>query len=553
MKRKVNNTIIPDHVIVRWQEIVDVISDLASVPSVMINRLDPPELEIFCSSTGPDNPFPSGTRMPLLGIYCETAAKLQRRVWITDARKDPQWSDSPTAKAGIYAYLGYPLLWPDGNVFGTLCVVDTKENQWSERIDNLVACFRDTVETYLALVYATESANAANRAKSEFLAVMSHDIRTPMTAILGFAEVLMENRMNREQADAVATIKRNGEYLIELINDILDLSKIEAGKLDIENIPCSPCEILADVVSLMANRARAKNLTFDIRYISPVPKTIHSDPTRLYQVLINLIGNAIKFTDAGGVCLTVRLINAEPDRPMLQFDVIDSGIGINEKQILQLFQPFSQADISTTRKFGGTGLGLPISKRLGEELGGEINVKSVPGKGSVFTVTVETGPLDGVDLVTCPTAAVVPSDVSARPTDNSHTIAGCRILLAEDGLDNQRLLSLFLKKAGAEVVAVDNGQAAYDSALAARDIGNPFDVILMDMQMPEMNGYDATRKLRNEGYRGSIVALTAYAMTNEREKCLVAGCDDFASKPIDRKTIVSLVAQHFERSKGLKD
>jgi len=297
------------------------------------------------------------------------------------------------------------------------------------------------------------------------------------------------------------------------------------------------------VASLMRVRANAKGLPFEIERDGPTPRTIQSDPVRLRQILINLASNAVKFTEIGKVRLVVRLINADSDEPIMQFDVIDTGIGMTETEIAKLFQPFSQADESTARKHGGTGLGLAISKRLAEKLGGDITVKSTPGEGSVFSVTIQVGPLDGVELVNCPTEALLPADSHKQP---AASLAGfdCRILLAEDGPDNQRLIAFLLRKAGAEVVVADNGQTACDLALAARDKGDPFDVILMDMQMPVMDGYDATAKLREAGYSGPIIALTAHAMKEDRDRCLSVGCDDYTTKPIDRNRLISLVAQY---------
>lgn len=540
-----SETIIPDHVIARWQSFVDAISTMASAPSAMINRLDPPDLEVFRSSIGPDNPFPAGVRMPLLGIYCEAAAKRRQMVRVTDARKNAEWADSPTAKAGIYAYLGYPLFWPDGNVFGTLCVVDTKENSWGENIERLVGVFRDAIEAHLALVHANEAVKSANHAKSEFLANMSHEIRTPMTAILGFSSILMESCLDEQQCDAVATIQRNGEYLLRLINEILDLSKIEAGKLDLEHIECSPCSVLHDVVSLMSNRADAKGLTIAVEYVGLVPRTIHSDPTRLRQILINLLGNAVKFTHAGTICLMVRLVDRNSLQPQIRFDIIDTGIGMTEEQVAKLFEPFSQAEKSTTREHGGTGLGLAICKRLAIKLGGNIAVESVFGKGSVFSVTVPTGPLDGVDMVRCPMESVTPAKIDQPKT--LKTRLDCRVLLVEDGPDNQRLITHLLGTAGAEITVVDNGQCACDAVFKACEEGRPFDIVLMDMQMPVMDGYEATSKLRECGYEGPVIAITAYAMESDRAQTLHAGCDDYLSKPIDRDRLISLIAQYVPR------
>ena len=261
----------------------------------------------------------------------------------------------------------------------------------------------------------------------------------------------------------------------------------------------------------MRVRANAKSLPLEVEYDGPIPRSIQSDPKRLRQILINLMGNAVKFTETGKVRLVARLLDPQCEDPKMQFDVIDSGIGMTDAQISELFKPFGQLDASTTRKHGGTGLGLTISKRLSRELGGDIVVKSAAGEGSTFTVTVTTGPLDGVELLAGPTVAQSTAAHVSKPSASDASLK-CRVLIAEDGPDNQRLLSLFLKKAGAEVSIAENGQIAHDAALAARDAGTPFDVILMDMQMPVLDGYEATALLRRRGYTGPIIALTAHAM-----------------------------------------
>ena len=411
---------------------------------------------------------------------------------------------------------------------------------------------RELVRGYEALKQAGVAAEAANRAKSEFLANMSHEIRTPMTAILGFADVLLGRVEEPDDVEAVATIKRNGEHLLEIINDILDLSKIEAGKLEVEQVACSPVELVADVASLMRVRAEAKNIALKTDYVGSIPQSIRTDPTRLRQILVNLLGNAIKFTEVGQVRLVTRLLAGDDVPPRMQFEVIDTGVGMTEEQLARLFQPFTQGDSSTTRKFGGTGLGLTISKRLAVILGGSIAVSSTSGKGSTFSVTVATGPLDGVPMLDRPTEAALASRQSVRAAVQSRAKLDCRILLAEDGPDNQRLISFILEKNGAEVVIAENGRVAVEQALAhlpgrgQRYDGEqePFDVILMDMQMPLTDGYEATRQLRGAGYKGPIIALTAHAMKDDRRKCLEAGCDDYLAKPIDREELLALVARH---------
>jgi PAS domain S-box-containing protein len=396
-----------------------------------------------------------------------------------------------------------------------------------------------------ALEAAHAAAEAATRAKSAFLANMSHEIRTPMTAILGFAEVLLGSPQQPGQIEAAQTIKRNGEHLLTLINDILDLSKIEAGKLAIEPTPCSPVAIVTEVVSLMQVRAAAKNLPLDVEYQGPIPDVIHSDPVRLRQILINLIGNALKFTEVGSVRVAITLLEGD-DSPRIRFDVTDTGIGMTQEQMARLFVPFTQADVSTLRQYGGTGLGLTISKRLTEMLGGSLSVQSTVGKGSTFSVTIDPGPLDGVRMVPCPakTAAKAESvDISCHgPEVKLH----CRLLLVEDGPDNQRLIAFLLRKAGAEVDVAENGQVAVERVLGCFEDGKTvggFDVILMDIQMPVMDGYEATKRIRQAGYRGPILALTAHAMKEDQQRCLEAGCDAYLSKPIDRATLLATVAQ----------
>jgi len=391
------------------------------------------------------------------------------------------------------------------------------------------------------LFRAKETAEAANKTKTEFLANMSHEIRTPMTAILGFTDVLLDNVQEPENIDAARTIKRNGEYLINLINDILDLSKIESGKLELEQIDCSPHAIINDVTSLMQVRAEAKNVPLEIEFEGALPETIRSDPTRLRQILINLLSNAIKFTETGSIQIVVRLLDGLSEKPQLQFDVIDTGIGIAQDKIEKLFLPFIQADSSTTRQYGGTGLGLAITKRLVEFLDGTISVTSTVGKGSKFSVDIATGPLDHAKLIRSSIDSVVQTAKPEAVDRTQSSLQGIRVLLAEDGPDSQRLISFVLKKAGAEVTIADNGLIAFELATVAKHEARSFDVILMDMQMPVMDGYEATQRLREQGYVRPIIALTAHAMSGDRRKCLDAGCDDYATKPVDRKQLLNLV------------
>jgi signal transduction histidine kinase/ActR/RegA family two-component response regulator len=414
-----------------------------------------------------------------------------------------------------------------------------KAQEESQRhVAQLEAAAAQIHQQSLALQTEKERADAANLAKSEFLANMSHEIRTPMTVILGYAELLRQRLTDAADHEAIDTIRRNGDYLLAIINDILDLSKIESGRLDVECIPCSPRQLASDVISTVRERAEQKQLFLQLELDGPFPARIESDPFRLRQVLINLVGNAIKFTSTGGVRLVLRFV--QPSE--LQFDVIDTGIGMMPDQVERIFQPFTQADASMTRRYGGTGLGLAISKRLVDRLGGRLSVHSEIGKGSTFRLAISVPHPQHLTMIPPRDASEEisqPLNVQADTTE-----LACRVLLADDGPDNRRLLEFVLRRAGAAVTVTDNGQAAMELALAAERDGRPFAVILMDMQMPVLDGYGATELLRSLGYARPIIALTAHAMTGDREKCLKAGCTDYAAKPIDRARLIAQVARH---------
>jgi Amt family ammonium transporter len=391
---------------------------------------------------------------------------------------------------------------------------------------------------------AHEKAEQANRAKSAFLANMSHEIRTPMTAILGYADMLLEHDLDRQCVETIGIIKRNGDHLLEIINSILDLSKIEAGRLAVESLPCNPCAMVAELASFMRVRAASKRLELAVEFRGPVPRQITSDPTRLRQILINLIGNAIKFTERGSVRVIVGLVDACAASCALQFEIVDTGIGMSAAELDRVFEPFTQADVSTTRLFGGTGLGLSICRRLADMLGGTLTAVSVPGEGSRFVLTVPTGPLAGVPLVAAPSEAVGEGESPNQPllrTPVPAVLKGRRILLAEDGPENQFLISHFLRRAGAEVTIVDNGQLAVDAVLQSEAGREQFDVVLMDVQMPVLDGHAATRQLRRRGFVRPIVAVTAHAMNEDREKSLAAGCDEFVTKPVNYRALVAAI------------
>jgi len=397
-----------------------------------------------------------------------------------------------------------------------------------------------------ALQSANQDAKAASAAKSAFMANMSHELRTPMTAVLGFADMLAEELAEPVLLEKVMTIKRNGEYLLALLNDILDLSKIEAGKMDIRQQTLNLESLVAEVQTLMDVRAMEEGIPLQFRWMSEVPLEVTADETRVRQVLVNLISNALKFTDRGGVWVGIG-VHRDSASPKLQFAVHDTGIGIHDSQLPDLFTPFSQSGVSSRSRFGGTGLGLSISKRLAEGMGGEITVNSEPGVGSCFTFTL---PLTEAQADRHVARQQTIDEPSSRYQENlgsedvSRPKIQSRILLADDRRDIWRIGKYFLEKCGAEVMVVEDGLQAVEEAQRAAAEGRPFELILMDMQMPVMTGRDAVSELRKLGFRTPIIALTADAMEGEREACLAMGCDDYFPKPIDGNRLMKLVALH---------
>ncbi len=382
-------------------------------------------------------------------------------------------------------------------------------------------------KTQTDLEFARDEAQAANAAKSSFLARISHEIRTPISAVIGFTELMLRGVVTspQERNQNLKTIHASGNHLLQLINDLLDISKIEADKMEVESIECEPVRIAQDVLATLESRSRQKEIHLGLQVVGNIPRAIVSDPTRLRQILTNLIGNAIKFTEDGSVVVSLKF---DAVARQLAIQISDTGIGMTDSQLKKIFNPFTQADSSTTRRFGGTGLGLSISQRLVEILGGSMSVKSDPGIGSSFTIRFPVGQIQQNEMVD---SSYLQGLDRMRQDKAWSTVqlSNLRALVVDDSETNRELLKIVLAEAGAQIETVENGQQAVDRLQQS----NSIDVVLMDMQMPVLDGYSATEQLRRNGFSKPITALTANSMKGDESRCLAAGCNDYVSKPIN--------------------
>ena len=388
------------------------------------------------------------------------------------------------------------------------------------------------------------AAEAENRAKSQFLADMSHQIRTPMNAVLGLTALLFHTELSARQRDHVGKIRASSQALMSIINDLVDLSNIEAGTLDLTRRPFAIDDVLTPLSDLFAGKAETRGISFSIMVNPATPDRLVGDPLRLSQILINLVGNAVKFTDRGKVEVSVQPVSGEPDdgRASLVFSVTDTGIGIPSERQAELFAPFTQGDRSTSRRYGGTGLGLSISRKLANLMGGKITLDSQPAAGSTFRLTLPLEQPAEEDSIRPDTAPPIPAALGGRV-----------VLLVEDNVINQEVATEILERAGASVQIAGDGQAAVAAVTARADRGlPPFNAVLMDVQMPRLNGCEATRQIRADGRFDTlpIIAMTAHAMTGDRERCLAAGMDDYVAKPIEPDALQAVLVRHISGVEG---
>ncbi len=390
------------------------------------------------------------------------------------------------------------------------------------------------------LEHTSRAARRSNETKSEFLANMSHEIRTPMSSIIGYSEILSRHLTDPDDLNCVEIIRNNGMFLLDIINDILDISKIEAGKIELVKEPFRIDCLVQDLRALLDLRAQEKGLKLSVKPKGNIPKIVNSDAKRLKQILLNLLGNAIKFTQHGEVCLTIEHLKDRTQRSRLKFAVSDTGIGLSEEQIAKLFQPFIQADASVDRKFGGTGLGLAISQRLAESLGGTISIVSALDEGSTFSFEIAIGNVDPNELVGAEGFDFSKSASLPAPTSNIK-LKGA-VLVVDDRREVRFIAQQYLEEVGASVWTADNGRQCLEMVHQAHQTGDDFDLVIMDMQMPVLDGYQATKELRGSGFEFPVIALTAHAMEGDRETCLEAGCTHYLTKPLVKHEFLTLVS-----------
>jgi signal transduction histidine kinase/ActR/RegA family two-component response regulator len=536
-----------------YDDIVQLAAQICGAPIATITLVDQAR-QWFKARTGVAN-----SETPRSISFCAQAIASTNDLFVVpDAGNDPRFSSyqNVTEDPFIRFYAGAPLVTREGWPLGTLCVIDRQPRELSPEqlralrvlrshvvdaleLRRLASTQRETIRqlesTQVALRQARAQAEAATRAKSAFLAAMSHEIRTPLNAVIGMTTILDGTALSAGQAETVETIRSSGELLLALLNDILDLSKIEAGKLDLEHAPFAPARCIAQSVELVAAQAKAKGLAIETRINPNVPAIVNGDATRLRQILLNLLSNALKFTAHGSITVNLSATPVTGGGLTLHFEVQDTGIGIAPENLSRLFQDYNQAEASTTRRFGGTGLGLAICRRLTEAHGGRIWVESEADRGSCFHFTL------GVTPATATPEALVPAPADLPLNATFAAAHAARILVVEDNIVNQKVVRISLQRLGYEPVIVGDGLQALATL---RD--QEFDVVLMDIDLPGLDGPATTRRLRAElppERQPFVVALTAHTLAETREEFFAAGMDACLAKPLRPAELSAVLAR----------
>jgi signal transduction histidine kinase/DNA-binding response OmpR family regulator len=518
----------------QYDHIVKLASIVTETPISLISLID--STRVWCKSRiGLD--FKEGPRNL---SFCKYTILKPEILEIKDATKEELVRENPyvTGFPHVRFYAGIPLTTPSGYNIGTLCVIDTKPRELSEDQKLALQALASQIIVNMELRLKNKQLDRASKAKDEFLSNMSHEIRTPMNAIAGFTDLLLKTKLTEEQESMLRIIKSSTESLITIVNDILDYSKIESGKLTLENEIFDLKECFNLIYELLKLKSNEKGLGFELIYRGDMPKYVMGDKVRLSQILTNLIGNAIKFTKKGFVKLIVELVKNDYEIGELKFSVIDTGIGIDKDKINKIFERFEQAETSTTRKYGGTGLGLSISKNLVSLYGGELNVESIIGKGSNFNFTIKFKIPSKDELKWLGT-----KNSSDKINENESDLNGKNILLVEDTDVNVKLVRSVLQNQNINLDVAENGKICIDKLK-----NNNYDIILMDLQMPVMCGLETTEYIRKELALGiPIIALTANACQKEKQRCLSIGMNDYLTKPFKSKELILAISSHINK------
>lgn len=544
-----DDLVIPDNIQQSWQKTVDLMADLVGTPAGLIMRVHDKEIEVLVASSNEDNVYEPNEKAKLdTGLYCETVMSTREPLHVPNALADPLWKDNPDVDLNMISYLGVPLIWPTNEIFGTICILDSKPNQYSDRYRALLTEFQQSVQLSLKtiwensqlvkmqkqLIKAKDKAETANKAKSLFLSNMSHELRTPLNAVLGFSRMLQrEPNLSDSAKEDLGAIAFSGEHLLSLINDVLDMSKIEANRIEVDADELDLRQTIKDISHLMRAKCLDKNLNFNLELNDNVPNYIRGDKIKIRQILINLISNAAKYTQTGSVVFRSW---SEADSHLgqrLLFEVQDTGVGISEQDQAGVFEPFRQLD-NRPVETEGTGLGLAITSKFVTLMGGEIGVESELGRGSTFTVSLPLQLADGLDLQKNSSSSSIVIGLMSQSN-------APKILIAEDQLHNRNLLNKILTSCGFLVEVAIDGEQAISKAKSFQP-----DFIWMDIRMPKVNGIEACLQIiANSGAEPPvIVALTTSLQEGEHLLALEAGCKRVLYKPYQEHDIFSIMAEH---------